>query len=148
MEVNISHISGTVGDLFTKFSENSRYVFFSLGKVHLFSDIPKLQKYEVKKIRWDFFSTYIYIYIYITLKAFSFFIYTLFIMFRNVKILITKHLFIDELYFGFFQTFEGLIIEESSKVYRNITQGEVYVCLYVCLYVYMYICMYVYKYIT
>ena len=69
-------------------------------------------------------------------------------MFRNVKILIAKHLFIDELYFGFFQTFEGLIIEESSKVYRNITQGEVYVCLYVCLYVYMYICMYVYKYIT
>ena len=88
------------------------------------------------------------IYIYITFKAFSFFVYTLFIVFKNFKILITKHLFIDELYFGFFQTFENLIIEESSKVYRNITQGEVYVCLYVCLYVYMYICMYVYKYVT
>ena len=65
-------------------------------------------------------------------------------MFRNVKILIAKHLFIDELYFGFFQTFEGLIIEESSKVYRNITQGEVYVCfMYVCMYICIFVCMYI-----
>ena len=145
MEVNISHISGTVGDLFTKFSENSRYVSFSLGKVHLFSDIPKLQKYEVKKIRWDFFSTYIYIYIYIYYLKSLFILYIYFVYHVqkcqniNNKTFIYRWVifrFLPNLRrFNYRRIFEGL------PKYNSRRSVCMFVCMFVCIYVYLYVCI-------